>query len=473
MKMDQSNMRFFKGLFAGLLIRKLCFLSFLFLSGNSVALDDGTWTYELKGDNVEVTGCAGGCLQELVIPNTIAGENVISIGESAFSSKQLTSVTIPDSVAIIGSYAFANNYLTSINIPDSVINIGREAFARNRLTNVSIPDSVTSIGVRAFGYNIEGDNGVFTYFLISSGAWITGCSDMCPKHIVIPDIVEGYKVTGVEAGEDFVNNQLISVTLGENVTRIADWAFESNQLTSITIPDSVTSIGYGAFFNNQLISVTLGENVTRIGGRAFDTNQLTNVSIPDGVTNIADYAFNNNSLISITIPDSVTSIGSYAFASNQLTSVTIPDSVTSIGSYAFEYNQLTSVTIPDSVTSIGEYAFGRRITSVMFLGDRPLLSARPFSSNGAVVVNYCEGKAGWPGDSIHRADLVSVICITDSVFDIDGNGSVDALTDSLLIMRYTFGFSGDELTNDAVGEGATRTTSAEIEAYLEALIPEL
>jgi hypothetical protein len=125
------------------------------------------------------------------------------------------------------------------------------------------------------------------------------------------------------------------------------------------------------------------------------------------------------------------------------------------------------------VTSIGEYAFGRRITSVMFLGDRPLLSARPFSSNGAVVVNYCEGKAGWPGDSIHRADLVSVICITDSVFDIDGNGSVDALTDSLLIMRYTFGFSGDELTNDAVGEGATRTTSAEIEAYLEALIPEL
>ncbi len=60
-----------------------------------------------------------------------------------------------------------------------------------------------------------------------------------------------------------------------------------------------------------------------------------------------------------------------------------------------------------------------------------------------------------------------------SVFDIDGNGNVDALTDSLLIMRYTFGFSGDELTNDAVGEGATRTSSAEIEAYLEALIPEL
>ena len=60
-----------------------------------------------------------------------------------------------------------------------------------------------------------------------------------------------------------------------------------------------------------------------------------------------------------------------------------------------------------------------------------------------------------------------------SVFDIDGNGKVDALTDSLIIMRYTFGFSGDELINDALGEGATRTSPEEIEAYLEALIPEL
>jgi hypothetical protein len=60
-----------------------------------------------------------------------------------------------------------------------------------------------------------------------------------------------------------------------------------------------------------------------------------------------------------------------------------------------------------------------------------------------------------------------------NVFDIDGNGQVDALTDSLLIMRYGFGFSGDELIDDAVGEGATRISSEDIEAYLEALIPEL
>lgn len=54
----------------------------------------------------------------------------------------------------------------------------------------------------------------------------------------------------------------------------------------------------------------------------------------------------------------------------------------------------------------------------------------------------------------------------DPALDVDRNGSVDALTDGLLILRYTFGFRGDVLVNDALGEGATRTTAVQIEAYL-------
>ena len=63
--------------------------------------------------------------------------------------------------------------------------------------------------------------------------------------------------------------------------------------------------------------------------------------------------------------------------------------------------------------------------------------------------------------------------IPTNQLDIDGNGQVDALTDTLLITRFVFGFTGDVLINGALGEGATRTSSEEIEAYLEALIPEL
>ena len=55
--------------------------------------------------------------------------------------------------------------------------------------------------------------------------------------------------------------------------------------------------------------------------------------------------------------------------------------------------------------------------------------------------------------------------------DIDGNGTQDALTDGLLILRYSFGLTGDSLISGVVAEDATRTTAEEIEAYLETLMP--
>jgi hypothetical protein len=57
--------------------------------------------------------------------------------------------------------------------------------------------------------------------------------------------------------------------------------------------------------------------------------------------------------------------------------------------------------------------------------------------------------------------------------DIDGNGTQDALTDGLLILRYSFGLTGDSLIGGVVAEDATRTTAEEIEAYLATLMPSL
>ena len=57
------------------------------------------------------------------------------------------------------------------------------------------------------------------------------------------------------------------------------------------------------------------------------------------------------------------------------------------------------------------------------------------------------------------------------VMDIDGNGQIDGLTDVMLVLRYVFGFSGDSLIDGLVGENATRTSAAEIEAHLESLMP--
>ncbi|MBA4448627.1 hypothetical protein FHK94_01425, partial [Cylindrospermopsis raciborskii CS-506_D] len=50
--------------------------------------------------------------------------------------------------------------------------------------------------------------------------------------------------------------------------------------------------------------------------------------------------------------------------------------------------------------------------------------------------------------------------------DVDGNGTISALSDGIIIMRYLFGnFPGDALTRNAIAPNATRTSS-EIRTYL-------
>lgn len=59
------------------------------------------------------------------------------------------------------------------------------------------------------------------------------------------------------------------------------------------------------------------------------------------------------------------------------------------------------------------------------------------------------------------------------VFDIDGNGKKESLSDGLLLLRYFFGFRGTELTTGAIGAGATRTSSSQIENYISSHLAEL
>lgn len=53
-----------------------------------------------------------------------------------------------------------------------------------------------------------------------------------------------------------------------------------------------------------------------------------------------------------------------------------------------------------------------------------------------------------------------------SVLDVDANGSTDALTDGLLILRFLSGYRGNALTVWAVSPNCTRCASEAIETYL-------
>ena len=70
-------------------------------------------------------------------------------------------------------------------------------------------------------------------------------------------------------------------------------------------------------------------------------------------------------------------------------------------------------------------------------------------------------------------DIESRIKTLGDLADIDGNGTIDALTDGLLTLRYLFGLEGDTLIAGVVASDATRKTAPDIEAHLKTLIPAL
>lgn len=320
--------------------------------------------------------------------------SVTRIGNYAFNNcRDLTSVTIPESVRSIGYAAFdgCNNFreirisnieiwcnttkssvpmhdlylngelVTELVVPDMVTVIKRGAFYYCRsLTSIIIPNSVTSIEENAF----------------------YGCYNLASIHIPESVMSIGANAFSYCTGELFINCNIPStssntegvcfnscfskVTIGENVTFIGDYAFEnSGNLTSVIIPEDskLTSIGRCAFRGcSSLTSITIPEGVTEIRDRAFSgCSSLTNITIPEGVTEIEynvfdDTAWYNNQSDGIVYINKI--LYRYKGAMPEDTKIKVKKGIVSINSQAFSNcDNLISITIPESVTSIKKSAF--------------------------------------------------------------------------------------------------------------------
>lgn len=432
-----------------ILVSLMLLLAMLPLGAVSVSAGTyGDLTYTISSGEVTITACSWRASGSLTIPSTIAGYPVTTIGEGAFSSSDLTMVTIPDSVTTIGRRAFSSCYsLSWVTIPNSVTTIGENAFAHCKaLTQVTIPDSVTTIGEWAFAF----------------------CEVLVAASI-------GNGVATIETYTFASCDSLRSVTLGDSVTTIQSTAFSScAALRSVTMGDRVASIGNQAFhgctalanvyyggteadranisigiLNDPLRNATWHcappkgllykvnksrETVTITGYTEELPSELIIPSVIEEypVTTIDDNAFFECPFTAVTIPNSVTIISKGAFSCSGLESVHIPANVAYIADDAFRgcnlndftvdtnntaYSSLNGVlfsegektliaypagaerteyTIPDSVTTIGQWAFfGASLDSLTIPTGIKSIGSSAFETAKLTDVYYGRTKEDW------------------------------------------------------------------------------
>jgi hypothetical protein len=314
--------------------------------------------YNILQDGAEIYDYTG-MATELVIPAEIDGYAVTSIGSWTFSGRrELTSVTIPDSITSIGEYAFYNcEGLTSVDISANVTEIGVHAF--------SGCIKMTTINVSEDNPNYTSVDGIlFNKSLTSLIQYPGGKTD---AEYTVPDSVQAIAEGGFRG-----NRNLTSVTFSENVRDIGNNIFENcNGLVSISVDENnenFTSVD-GVLFNKDITEIlrfprskegasyTVPDTVTVIGTFAFQSSDLTEIVLHDGITELKNGALLACfDLKSITLPSSLEKIGIQALSYCQgLSSITKPDGVTEIDTRAFsDSTGLKYVVIPESVTTIDD-----------------------------------------------------------------------------------------------------------------------
>ncbi|MBR4163842.1 MAG: leucine-rich repeat protein [Solobacterium sp.] len=294
------------------------------------------WMYTVSDEQVTITGYNGE-LTEIIIPETIEEYPVTGIGASAFRNcKNLTVITIPDSVLTIGANAFKDcELLKVINLPVNLKSIGAGALEGcATITSLVILDSVEQIPDRL----------------------CSGCVTL--NSLVMP---EGIKKIGSSAFNGC--SALTGISIPENVSSIGSSAFyKCSSLTEISIPDGVTEIGDYVFgYCTKLANISIPSGVSRIGIGAFQNDSsLKQIEIPESVKTIDSFAFKNcTSLSEMTIPGSVSALGWESFKGcSNLFSVNILDGVGSVDANAFENcTKLNAIIIPETVKTIGTSAY--------------------------------------------------------------------------------------------------------------------
>lgn len=167
---------------------------------------------EYIGKGIRITSYIGFDFDKIVIPKTIDGLPVISIGVQAFREAAFSQIIIPDTVIAIWEYAFYDcKKMIYINLSEELVYLGQSCFSNSGLKYIKFPNKI--IEIPSF------------------------CCNNCQK--------------------------LKGISLGQQIQTIKNCAFSSTAISQVIIPENVEIINVTAFGDNNekiIECVFLGKN---------------------------------------------------------------------------------------------------------------------------------------------------------------------------------------------------------------------
>ena len=322
--------------------------------------DEVTFTYDCRFSYTDDNGNSVSGLEEIRLPS-----NLTEIYGYMFEGcKVLKNIEIPEAVTSIGTDAFKDcESLESIDIPKGVTEIDSEAF-RNCYSLKTVRFNAEKIEEKgghifdAAGLDTDGVTliiGKDVKEIPSQMFEAFGKTDGQESGTLIRvDFEKGSLCTSIGRSAFSYNRNILSVTLGESVTNIADESFYGcEKLVEVVNRSELELNGdnSGGLYNEGRF-LHKGDSLLI----KLDEYWVLDLNIPI----IVDYAGKATELVLPTaIKDKVYEIGRDAFADNKdLKSVVISDGVTKIGSGAFfNCEVLETVTVGKNVKLIEEGAF--------------------------------------------------------------------------------------------------------------------
>ena len=363
-------------------------------------------TFELNEDenSYSVTKCYVTATGDFVIPEKYNDLPVTFIGDNAFyGCKNLTSITIPDSVISIGKYAFYNcTSLTDVIFSESIEHIGIGAFGYCPVTAVTVNNNYVINNFDFSSFCVRGeDMETYTLKTVNIGKNISeiNAANLSLGEEDFADKITNFNVDsqneyfcsddGVLFSKDkktlvrYPGGRFqLDYALPDFVTVLGDYSFSGCYFGKLELSSSLKYVSSNTWSKvgdfgvvasiNTLYIKSIGEwceidfedkNANPLSlakNVSFGDTDAINIKIPSGTQKIGSYSFcGYDSIKSLVVPSSVKTIGRHAFSGcSNLSSITLCPGVEKLGHYAFYGNTvLTEVLLPESVTYISRYAF--------------------------------------------------------------------------------------------------------------------